>query len=138
MTKYRLSADPDTGKPCMVSDPNGIYYSTGEVDRAVSERIRTAEIGLMSLKFALGSRTRRLEQSNDLIRRMYDAINNVWEDVRYNTNIRQVMVEADDLLLITKEAQEDAAGTHDAGTVSEGAGTGAGDSCHRDEESASE
>ena len=35
MTKYRLANDPDTGKPCMVSHPDGIYYSVGEVDREI-------------------------------------------------------------------------------------------------------
>lgn len=38
MTKYRLDRDPDTGKPCMVADPDGIYYSVGEADREIAER----------------------------------------------------------------------------------------------------
>lgn len=38
MTKYRLDKDPDTGRPCIVADQTGIYYSVGEVDRAVKKR----------------------------------------------------------------------------------------------------
>jgi hypothetical protein len=35
MTRYSLSADPDTGKPCMVMDPEGIWCCVGEVDRTI-------------------------------------------------------------------------------------------------------
>jgi hypothetical protein len=35
MTKYKLITDKDTGKPYMVADDEGVYYSVGEVDREI-------------------------------------------------------------------------------------------------------
>lgn len=35
MTMYRLYADPDTGKPCMIASPNGPWMCSGEVTREI-------------------------------------------------------------------------------------------------------
>ena len=39
MMRYRLDKDPDTGRPCMVMDPEGPWCCAGEVDREM-ERMR--------------------------------------------------------------------------------------------------
>lgn len=126
MTKYRLSTDPDTGKPCMVSDPNGIYYSTGEVDREVAKR-------------------------DDLIRRMAEAIRQNWEDMWRVIGVDELYAEAEAVLGPSRnphvgigeiEIQPfpeppqfkthlegelgDATGTDDGGTVPNGDGAGTG------------
>lgn len=162
MTKYRPSTDPDTGKPCMVSDPNGIYYSTGEVNREIDKLATAAgELGKR-----LVEEVKAREQRDDLIRRMAGMMKRARPeflkiagpyadpfDPKYllgcvfcvtaehsNEKIPTTLEHEDDCpwFEIIKEAEAYAAGTHDAGAVSEGDGAGAGDSCHRDEESASE
>lgn len=37
MTRYKLSHDPDTGKPCMVMAPDGPWCCAGEVERIVGQ-----------------------------------------------------------------------------------------------------
>lgn len=36
MTRYRLSTDPDTGKPCMIASPDGPWMCVGEVERGIA------------------------------------------------------------------------------------------------------
>lgn len=38
LTRYKLAIDPDTNKPFMKADPDGIYYSIGEVDREIDKQ----------------------------------------------------------------------------------------------------
>lgn len=139
MTKYRLSADPDTGKPCMVADPDGIYYSAGEVDREIHKRTW-------------------------LMQRLAWAIDENWEDMRSIDGIEKLMIEAEAYVtgisrnlnvgfgliefqpfpepLPCKTHIEgewiDEAGTHDGGTVSEGDGSSTGPASARDSEGDSE
>ena len=54
MTRYSLSTDPDTGRPCMVMNPEGIWCCIGEVDRTIR-----------NLEALIGAYERRQEENDD-------------------------------------------------------------------------
>ena len=166
MTRYRLSTDPDTGKPYMAVDPEGVFYSTGEVDREVAQKVNLLELAKFSLKMAARQVKCKVAERDDLIRRMYGMMKRARPetisiagphadpfDPKYliccpfcvtadhsNEKILTTLEHEDDCpwFEIIKEAEAYAAGTHDGGTVPEGDGVGAGPACHQDEERAPE
>ena len=159
MTRYRLSTDTDTGKPCMVSDPNGIYYSDGEVDREVAQKVKLLEFAIFALKMEVSHVKGKVAERDDLIRRLAESIRENWEDMWRVIGVDELYAEAEAVLgpsrnphvgfgtieiqpfpepLPCKTHMEgewiDEAGTDDGGTVPEGAGPSAGPACHQGEE----
>ena len=109
MTKYRLDYDPDTGKPCMVADPEGIYYSVGEADREITERDKV---------FA------EIYRYYDFYRCCGEVIDEGMISV----------IERYALEMWSKERKADEAGTHDGGTVPEGDRPSTGPASAREDE----
>lgn len=147
MTKYRLDRDPDTGKPCMVADPCGIYYSAGEVDREIAkyqqqrfyfdkdgvlrpvEGHTTSEIRLAANMLSMQE---KIEKRDDLIRRLRDFLK---DGVRLGFYYCMDGM-GDDFEKMMEEA--DATGTHDGGTVPEGDRSSTGPASARESEDYSE
>ena len=122
MTRYRLSTDPETGRPYMKPDPEGVFYSTGEVDREVAQKINQLELAIFSLKMEAGRWKGKVDERDGLIRRAREELAECYEFTG-QLSVREMIEEIDRAI---NTGVQDAAGTNDGGTVSNGDGAGTG------------